>query len=115
MKTNDIAQLLRELRLKNNYTQEYLGHRLGKNQAYYSRLEAGNREITIKEAEILAKEYNLSIKKFFEAFDYEDKETLDKTTPFSDYLAKCFKEEYFKLLKAYIKLCEDNGIEPDLG
>ena len=42
MSRNYIAKLLRELRLKHNYTQAHLGTLLGKNQTYYSRLEAGH-------------------------------------------------------------------------
>lgn len=70
--------------------------------------------MTIPEAKILANEYNISLTKFFEEIVGEEETTQNNTSPFSDHLAKCFKEEYFKLLKAYLKLCQDNCIEPDL-
>ena len=114
MSLNYIAKLLRELRLKHNLTQDYLGHKLGKNQTYYSRLESGKSELTIPEAKILAKEFNVSLNKFFEEIDCEDELIEDNSAVFSEYLTKCFKEEYFKILKEYLKVCQDKGIEPNL-
>jgi transcriptional regulator with XRE-family HTH domain len=116
MSSNYIAKLLRELRLKHNYTQAYLGNLLGKNQTYYSRLEAGQSVLTIPEAKTLAETYKVSLSKFFDECDCADEVIIPSNSnkEFSDYLTECFKNEYFKLYRAYIKLCKDNDIDPEL-
>jgi transcriptional regulator with XRE-family HTH domain len=118
MSSDSLCKLLRNLRIKNNYTQAYLGKILGKNQSYYSRLETGNATISLDEVKTLAKEYKVSLNSFFEDDIIQDKtneiEPSTGTDSFKEHLIKCVKdEEYFRLFRAYIKLCRDNGIEPD--
>lgn len=51
---------IKEIRLKNNYKQEYVASELGITQKAYSKLENGQTCITVDKIFILAKIYNTS-------------------------------------------------------
>ena len=49
-----LAQTIKELRLKNGFSQEYLARELGVSRPTYVQIEKGGRELTITEAEQIA-------------------------------------------------------------
>lgn len=60
-------KLLKELRIKNNKTQQEVAKILGyKSKSGYSMLENGKVELTIQKAKILANFYDVDVKIFFE-------------------------------------------------
>lgn len=62
-----IADHLRELRLQHNYSQEYLGETLGKNDySAYQRLEHGKAELKFADAYKLAKLYKIPMEHIFD-------------------------------------------------
>lgn len=62
-----MSELLKNLRLKNNKTQDEVAKILGyKGKSGYSMLENGKVELTIEKAKILAEYYNVDAKIFLE-------------------------------------------------
>ncbi|MDU2670622.1 MAG: helix-turn-helix transcriptional regulator [Clostridium sp.] len=62
---NDI-NILKKLRIENNYTQEYLAEYLGyKGKSGYSMLENEKVKLTIDKAKLLSKLYEVDIQIFF--------------------------------------------------
>ncbi|KQB77489.1 helix-turn-helix domain-containing protein [Clostridium butyricum] len=60
-------EILKELRLENNKTQQEVAKVLGyKSKSGYSMLENGKVELTIQKAKILADFYNVDVKIFLE-------------------------------------------------
>lgn len=57
--------ILKNLRVENSYTQEYIAEYLGyKGKSGYSMLENGKVKLTIDKAKLLAKLYNVDIQIF---------------------------------------------------
>jgi len=61
----NIPQLLKQLRLQHNYTMESLANCLEMSQPTYSRIECGERDLTVKEACKLATFYKIPCSAFF--------------------------------------------------
>jgi transcriptional regulator with XRE-family HTH domain len=62
-----IAENLKELRLEHNYSQEYLGEVLGKNDyTAYQRLEHGKAELKFADAYKLARLYKIPMEHIFD-------------------------------------------------
>lgn len=57
---------LRDLRKSANISQEELALRLNADQAYVSRIEAGQMNVTLETIEEISKALNISAKEFFE-------------------------------------------------
>ena len=57
---NNFAQRLKELRIENNYTQNYVASRLGIRQQSYVRYENGSGEPSLGTLIAIAKLYNVS-------------------------------------------------------
>lgn len=58
------AKFIKDLRLKRNFTQDYLAKKLNISRPTYLQIEKGNRDLTIPEAEQLASIFNLSREDF---------------------------------------------------
>ena len=56
-----LGQFIREQRLAQDLTQEYLAERLGITRPTYRKIETGQREPTLSEAEKLAEEFDLTV------------------------------------------------------
>jgi transcriptional regulator with XRE-family HTH domain len=65
MAISEIAKRLRKLRLEHNFTLQGVASSLGISQATYSRIEYGTRDLTFKEAQLLAKLYHTPIEELF--------------------------------------------------
>jgi transcriptional regulator with XRE-family HTH domain len=61
----NIPQLLKQLRLQHNYTMESVAAQIKMSQPTYSRIECGERELTVKEACSLAAFYKIPCSAFF--------------------------------------------------
>lgn len=62
---NNTKNILKDLRIKNGFTQEKVARVLGyKSKSGYSMLENGNVTLSINKAKILSKLYKVSIEKF---------------------------------------------------
>lgn len=57
---------VRDLRRKANISQEELALRLNADQAYVSRIEAGQMNVTLETIDEISKALNVSAKEFFE-------------------------------------------------
>ncbi|MBQ9981663.1 MAG: helix-turn-helix transcriptional regulator [Oscillospiraceae bacterium] len=60
---------LKELRIENGYTQLQMQMKTGIDQSDYSKIERGSRELTLKQAIIIAKLFNTSIDYLVELTD----------------------------------------------
>lgn len=81
MKT--IAKLIRELRLKNNLSQDYVADYLGLSRPTYLLIEQGKRELTITEAKKLASLYGLTLEQLLEGKSSGPKVVLEKAEPYN--------------------------------
>jgi transcriptional regulator with XRE-family HTH domain len=55
------GERVRELRLQNNWSQEELGEQTGFHRTYIGMVERGERNISLKNIEIIAKTFDISI------------------------------------------------------
>ena len=67
---NNFAQRLKELRIENNYTQNYVASRLGIRQQSYVRYENGSGEPSLGTLIAIAKLYNVSTDYLLGLTDY---------------------------------------------
>lgn len=65
MANPEMAKLLRKLRLEHNFTLQGVAAALEVSQATYSRIEYGTRELTFKEAQLLARLYGIPTDELF--------------------------------------------------
>lgn len=80
---NALSRFIRELRLKNNFTQEYVAEQLGVSRPTYLLIEQGKRELTITEAKKLASLYGLSLEQLLEGKSSGPKVVLEKSEPYN--------------------------------
>lgn len=76
---------LKEIRLKNNYKQEYVASELGITQKAYSKLENGQTCLTVDKIFKLAKIYNIS-PGYFINLEYECLENTEIKNKIKDFL-----------------------------
>jgi transcriptional regulator with XRE-family HTH domain len=55
------GRALKDLRLKRGWTQTYLAEHLGLDRSYLSDLERGKREVCLRNIEVIAHGFNLSL------------------------------------------------------
>lgn len=63
---NKLSDFIKQLRKENNLTQEYLASEIGVSRPTYKQIENGKRELTISEAEKLAKTFNIPLNDFLQ-------------------------------------------------
>lgn len=79
---NSVSKFIRELRLKNNLSQDYVANYLGLSRPTYVLIEQGKRELTISEARKLASLYGLAIEQLIEGRPSGPKVVLEKKEPY---------------------------------
>lgn len=117
-----IAEGLRNLRVKKNYSQEYVADRLGKNDyTGYQRIESGRTELKFEDAYKLAKLYKVPMEQIFnpedDSFDsilvseppkeYYKKKNLVQITVNLDG-SEDFLEQQIKMLRGMNKLVSES-------
>lgn len=84
-----IAQNLKELRLEHNYSQEYIGEVLGKNDyTAYQRLEHGKADLKFSDAHKLARLYKIPMEHIFDPELRKEDSLLMKDHPIGNYKKK---------------------------
>ena len=63
--------MLKDLRQKHNYTEQYVAYKLNINQSTYSRIERGKIELSYSKAKRLAEVYDKSISEIMEEYGNE--------------------------------------------
>lgn len=74
-----IGDFIKELRLKNDLTQDYLSKKLNISRPTYLQIEKGDRELTVAEAEKLAAIFNLSLDDFLSQKEVNIKVKIEPT------------------------------------
>ncbi|MDI6850199.1 MAG: DUF4065 domain-containing protein [Candidatus Saccharicenans sp.] len=77
-----LARLIKELRLKNNLSQEYVAKFLGISRPTYIQIEQGTRELSLTEAKKLAGLFGLTLEQLFEANPSGPKVILKKSSSY---------------------------------
>lgn len=62
-----LSKFIKQLRKKNNLTQEFLASKIGVSRPTYMQIECGKRELTISEAKKLATIFNMTLESFLVA------------------------------------------------
>lgn len=116
-----IHKKIKELRLKNDFSQDYLSKKLGISRPTYMQIEKGERDITVPEAKLLAELFGMTLYDFLVGKEKEDIEIIFEEEKKS---AKNKKEEMrisvpienqkkFKTVLAYI--LQQVGGKPNIG
>jgi transcriptional regulator with XRE-family HTH domain len=74
------AQHIKNLRLKHNYSQNYIAHELKVSQKTYSNLECGKAKITLEHLFKLSTIYHIDIASFIQLINKGDSKTLNSIT-----------------------------------
>jgi len=72
MVTKNYSQQIKQLREKHDLSQEYLAKKINVSRPTYSQLEKGNKDLTISQAEALARIFNISLSDLFNENDPEN-------------------------------------------
>lgn len=114
-----VAKFIYKLRKKNELTQDFVASKLGVSRPTYLQIEKGEREITVKEAKILADVFNIKLNDFLECKEKEivvelEKEKKDSKIENELRISVPFlKKEKFKEVLLYI-LTKVGG-KPNIG
>lgn len=73
-----INEKIKEFRERNNFTQEYVGCKLGMSQQAYQKIENGTTELKLEMLLILSKLYNVGSHEFIGNVDSELQEIFDQ-------------------------------------
>lgn len=73
-----LAKFIQEQRKKHNLTQEYLASELGVSRPTYMQIEQGERELTVSEAEKLARIFSISLEGLLQEKEASIKVTIEK-------------------------------------
>lgn len=63
--TTDFGNTIRNLRLKNGWSQEELANKTGFHRTYIGMIERGERNLSLKNIDIFAKTFNIKISELF--------------------------------------------------
>ena len=61
-----VGQRIKELRIKQNLSQEEFAFKCGLDRTYITSLEKGKRNISLENLEKIAKAFNMTLSKFFD-------------------------------------------------
>ncbi|MBC7362195.1 MAG: DUF4065 domain-containing protein [Candidatus Aminicenantes bacterium] len=81
---NSLAKLIRELREKNGFSQEYVAKHLGLSRPTYIQIEQGKRELTLTEARKLAALFGIKAEQLLETKIAGPKVIFEKVEPYQN-------------------------------
>lgn len=113
-----LSQFIKELRHKNNLSQDFVAKKIGVSRPTYLQIEKGERELTISEAKKMSDLFNLSLENFLNCVDEKVKFSLkaDNTVIKKDEIrieVPQNKADKFKEVLLYI--LSQVGAKPNVG
>ncbi len=112
---------LKKIREGQNISQEFLANKLGISRPTYSQIENGNRELTLKEAQSLAKLFNMSLEDFIEGKENNSPKMTIKfekpkpKAPKQEIRISVPQESVEKFKEVFIYILEKIGARPNIG
>jgi transcriptional regulator with XRE-family HTH domain len=113
----DLSKKIKELRKKNNLSQEYVARELGMSRPTYSQIEHSEREITITEAKKLARIFSVSFEDFLAGKASPYKVIIEKkviNNP-SDTQIRVTKKNLEKFKQVLLYVLGKVGSKPNVG
>lgn len=115
-----LHQTIKELRLQNNFSQEFMAEKLDMSRPTYMQLEKGERELTVSEAKKLASVFSMSLKDFLIGEKKEIKIGLEKTkkvkkTDKPEIRISVPQENLKKFKEVLLYILEKVGARPNIG
>lgn len=112
-----ISETIKELRLRNNFSQEYIAKKLDITRPTYVKIEEGRRDLTIKEAEKLASIFSLSLKDLLNGSLKEIKVELlnEANEEKQEMRISVPKENITKFKEVLLYILERVGARPNIG